>query len=154
MRTLNCPLAPVSWGELIDKITILAIKAERLQGSALVNVLTELRMLQEAARPVSGEGRIDDLTRQLRRVNESLWAIEDEIRLEDSQGDFGPNFIALARSVYKTNDLRAALKREINLLLDSPLIEEKSYSERPIFFTAARPKDSPHAETDVPAPQS
>jgi Family of unknown function (DUF6165) len=144
MQSLNCPMAPVSWGELIDKITILSIKAERLGGKALSNVETELRMLEEVAEPVRRHPAMSGLCDRLRGVNEALWEIEDKIRLKEAEADFGPDFIALARSVYKQNDLRAALKREINLSLGSHLIEEKSYATQPIFFRAEREARSAH----------
>ena len=116
-------------GELIDKITILEIKSERIADAGkLANVRLELQVLAEtrdAALPVS-----DALTRliaDLKRVNETLWQIEDDIRDCERAGDFGPRFIQLARDVYITNDRRAALKRDINVLLGSRLVEEKSY---------------------------
>lgn len=120
---------PVSPGELVDKITILEIKAERIADPRkLENVRRELRLLQEvrdaAIRPSDG---LDGLTRQLRTVNQALWETEDDIRACERRGDFGAGFIELARSVYKTNDRRAALKREVNELLGSALVEEKSY---------------------------
>jgi len=123
------PIVPVSWGELIDKITILEIKAERIADPAKrANVARELAALNA----VRDQGRaraegLAALTRELRQVNEALWTIEDDIRECEAKGDFGPRFVALARSVYKYNDRRAALKRRINELLGSELIEEKSY---------------------------
>ena len=123
------PIVPVSWGELIDKITILEIKAERIADPAKrANVARELAALNA----VRDQGRaraegLAALTRELRQVNEALWTIEDDIRECEAKGDFGARFVALARSVYKYNDRRAALKRRINDLLGSELIEEKSY---------------------------
>ena len=123
------PVVPVSWGELIDKITILEIKAARISDPARrANVVRELEALTEArdrggALPAS----VEEPTCDLRAVNEWLWDIEDEIRECEKHGDFGPRFVELARSVYKTNDRRAALKRRINDLLGSALVEEKSY---------------------------
>ncbi len=132
------PLVPVSWGELLDKITILQIKAERITDPARrANVGDELEALVRArdetaggpARPGGGPDALDGLVAELRRVNEALWDVEDEIRLAERSRDFGPRFVALARSVYRTNDRRAALKRSINDLLGSRLVEEKSYAD-------------------------
>jgi hypothetical protein len=122
-------LAPISLGELIDKITILEIKAVRLGDPAkLANVRNELALLTAARRklPLAGTN-IEKLTAELKQVNEALWDIEDRIRDCERDQDFGPVFIELARSVYRTNDRRAALKREINLLAGSAIVEEKSY---------------------------
>jgi hypothetical protein len=118
---------PVSWGELIDKITILEIKAERMDDPAKVaNVTRELWMLTNKLGG-GASGEVLRLKAKLRSVNEELWDIEDDIRDCERGQDFGPRFIALARAVYMTNDQRAELKREINLVLSSELIEEKSY---------------------------
>ena len=125
------PRIPVSWGELIDKITILEIKVERIADASKVsNVRRELSALQSAA---SEAGRIPagggNVMAELKAINAQLWDIEDHIRELDRNGDFGPRFVELARSVYRTNDRRAQLKREISLIMGSDLIEEKSYSE-------------------------
>ncbi|MCM2475157.1 hypothetical protein HGO38_16885 [Rhizobium sp. CG5] len=119
---------PVSWGELIDKITILQIKAERIEdGEKRANVRRELVLLTEKLAPVEGHGGVQDIMGELRAVNTSLWTIEDEIRDCEHAGDFGERFVSLARSVYVTNDRRADLKRKINVELGSSIIEEKSY---------------------------
>jgi hypothetical protein len=122
--------APIGPGELIDKITILEIKAERLaDGQKLANVRAELCALiaaRDAALPPSPP--LARLGAALKEVNRALWQIEDDIRDCEREGDFGPRFIALARAVYRTNDQRAALKREINQLLDAAIVEEKSYA--------------------------
>jgi hypothetical protein len=119
-------LAPVSWGELIDKITILEIKAARIADPAkLANVRRELQALT-VVRDTQGTAP-PALAAALRQVNEELWDIEDRIRDCEQRGDFGAPFIALARSVYTTNDRRAALKKTINLQMGSELVEEKSY---------------------------
>lgn len=119
---------PVAWGELVDKITILEIKSERIADPAkLANVATELRLLRERLGTVEDDPAVADLHAALKRVNEALWEIEDDIRDRERDGDFGPKFIELARSVYRTNDRRAELKREINLALGSAILEEKSY---------------------------
>jgi len=119
----------VSPGELIDKITILEIKAERLTEAAqLDNVRYELGLLRAAR-----TGRLADspelarLAGALKSVNETLWQVEDDIRACEAAGDFGPRFVQLAREIYRTNDRRAALKREIGALFGSKLVEEKSY---------------------------
>ena len=120
----------VSAGELVDKITILEIKAERMADpDKLANVHRELRSLTTARRealPSSEE--LDELTAELRRINEGLWEIEDDIRDCERKRDFGERFIELARAVYRTNDRRAAAKRKINELLGSELVEEKDYA--------------------------
>lgn len=122
---------PVSYGELIDKITILEIKSQRIGDPAkLANVRTELDLLNAtwAAHPAS-KTDIGDERKRLLAVNEALWVIEDEIRLKEKAQAFDAEFIELARSVYFRNDERAAVKREINVKLGSPLVEEKSYQD-------------------------
>jgi hypothetical protein len=123
------PEIPVSWGELIDKITILEIKHERIKApEARANVSRELALLQKIAEPVlAARGMVARLKSELCATNQKLWDIEDLIREQEAVGQFGPDFIALARAVYKTNDERAALKKRINLELASELVEEKSY---------------------------
>lgn len=120
-------LAPISWGELIDKITILEIKSARIADPAKrANVQRELQALTQV-RDTQGGATPAALVAELRQVNEQLWEIEDLIRDCEGRGDFGPAFVDLARRVYKTNDRRAALKRRINEQLGSDLVEEKSY---------------------------
>ncbi|GGF75921.1 hypothetical protein GCM10011402_30820 [Paracoccus acridae] len=122
----SAPLAPVSWGELLDKITILEIKAARISDpAARANVDRELALLREVAAPVLPQPGLAVLIDGLRRVNLDLWQIEDDIRAKEAAARFDEEFIALARSVYLKNDKRAALKREINTLLRSELVEEK-----------------------------
>jgi hypothetical protein len=124
-------LIDVGPGELIDKITILQIKSERMSDEGkLKNVRHELSVLDAArkAHIPAGAG-IDKLEADLKAVNEALWVIEDDIRQCEADKDFGQTFIDLARSVYKQNDKRAALKKEINLLTGSSIVEEKSYTE-------------------------
>ncbi|MUZ74370.1 hypothetical protein GOZ89_14770 [Agrobacterium vitis] len=119
---------PVSWGELIDKITILQIKSERITDEAKrVNVERELSLLNERLKPVADHQGVIAISRDLLSVNTALWEIEDDIRDCERDGDFGPRFVTLARSVYVTNDRRAELKRQINVELGSDIIEEKSY---------------------------
>lgn len=123
------PLAPVSWGELLDKITILEIKAERITDpAARANVGRELQLLRQVAAPVMAQPGLAPLLDDLRRVNAALWRIEDDIRACEAASDFGAGFIELARSVYLTNDERSAIKRRINDLLRSELIEEKYHA--------------------------
>jgi predicted nuclease with TOPRIM domain len=126
------PLAPVSWGELIDKITILEIKADRLSfAAALANVRKELALLTEiVAREVLQRDDVKQLKTRLREINEKLWRIEDDIRQKEASQAFDLEFIALARSVYIVNDERSRVKRALNDLLNSGLIEEKSYAAR------------------------
>lgn len=118
---------PVSAGELLDKITILRIKSRRIGDPAkLANVRKELAALEAIWRrsvTVSLAAEEEELT----RVNQALWEIEDHIRDQERERDFGPQFVALARRVYITNDQRAEIKRRVNLLLGSALVEEKSY---------------------------
>ena len=122
---------PVSPGEVLDKITILEIKSERISDTGKVaNVRTELALLQETwSRSVPADPVIDDLHRQLKEINETLWEIEDDIRDKEREKSFDAGFIELARRVYFTNDQRSRVKKELNLHLGSAIIEEKSYQE-------------------------
>jgi hypothetical protein len=124
-------LVPVSPGELLDKITILRIKAARMSDPAKVaNVRHELALLEKTWKD-SGAAAvpIGDEEANLTRVNEKLWVIEDEIRDEERVKRFAEKFIELARAVYFTNDERAAIKKRINILLGSTIVEEKSYQQ-------------------------
>ncbi len=124
-------LVPVAFGELLDKISILQIKSERINDEAkLANVRTELSALEKTwmAHPAGGKD-VAQLRAELKAVNEELWDIEDNIRLQDKAGDFGDAFVALARSVYLRNDERARIKKAINLALGSAYVEEKSYKD-------------------------
>lgn len=122
---------PVSVGELIDKLTILEIKSERItRAGALANVRRELERLNRIwENSMLSDRDIDEARAELKTVNETLWEIEDRIREMESAADFGPQFIELARSVYIHNDRRAAIKRRINMESGSELIEEKSYAD-------------------------
>ena len=121
-------LAPISLGELIDKITILQIKTQHLKGIALENVKQELETLETTLNNL--QLNIDTtLIQRLKEVNQDLWNIEDDIRDQERQKSFGETFIRLARSVYKQNDRRAAIKKEINTTYGSAFVEEKSYQE-------------------------
>ena len=127
VKYLSSILAPVSLGELIDKITILEIKQIHMTGIKLKNVDKELKLLQNILQDTNMENDIV-LINNLKEVNKNLWAIEDKIRIKDSKNEFDQEFIDLAKSVYKKNDKRATLKKEINLKYGSFLIEEKSYT--------------------------
>jgi hypothetical protein len=121
----------VSLGELIDKITILQIKNERVTDPVkLVNIRTELTILESTLRQtVAASEHLSSLMAELKEVNTKLWVIEDDIREKESKQEFDAQFIALARSVYFTNDHRCEIKREINKLLGSKLVEEKNYAQ-------------------------
>lgn len=123
-------LVPVSWGEIIDKITILEIKAERLSDAAkLANVTKELNELVAVReREFPAHAALAELSGELKAINEKLWVIEDDIRDCERAKDFGAKFVELARAVYFTNDERALIKRKVNDLLGSALVEEKSYA--------------------------
>lgn len=123
--------AEISVGEFLDKVTILEIKSERIADPAkLENVRRELETLRRtwAASPFARE-ELDDEVGELKRINERLWEIEDDIRNKEAAGAFDEEFIRLARAVYITNDERAAVKRRINVKVGSTLIEEKSYAD-------------------------
>ena len=131
MRGLKMnPAIHISWGELIDKLTILEIKSERLvSDSARANVGRELEQLAVFANEAGGrEPRLAPLQSELKRVNERLWQIEDDIRAKEAQKTFDADFIALARAVYRNNDKRGRLKQQINALLQSDITEEKQYA--------------------------
>lgn len=124
-------LVPVSFGELLDKMTILEIKSERMREAAkLANVRNELEALRKtwSAHPASNTD-IGALLAALKQVNERLWVIEDDIRLKEKAQVFDQEFTRLARAVYFENDERARVKREINLALGSAYVEEKSYQD-------------------------
>ena len=121
-------LAPISLGELIDKITILQIKTQHLQSTALENVKKELQALESTLNNL--QLNIDPtLILRLKEVNQDLWKIEDDIREKERKKSFDDTFIHLARSVYQQNDRRSAIKKEINTTYGSALMEEKSYKK-------------------------
>ena len=124
-------LVPISPGELIDKITILEIKSERMTDEVkLRNVRAELALLNQTWRASAYSATNSDAEWVgLRDINAELWDIEDDIRDKERAGEFDGEFIRLARAVYVTNDERAAIKKRINLMLGSALVEEKSYKE-------------------------
>ncbi len=120
---------PISPGELLDKITILEIKLDRIGDLAKrENVRRELEVLSDLRSSLPRPAEIASLAADLKTVNERLWDIEDAVRECERRQDFGPEFIVLARSVYRQNDRRSALKRQINEQLGSRLIEEKAYA--------------------------
>ena len=123
------PLVPISWGELIDKITILEIKEVKItSNNALDNIRKELGFLSDIVSNSKGVyDAISPLKNELKEVNLNLWQVEDEIRDKEYSQEFDEKFISLARSVYRLNDDRANLKKQINETLFSELKEEKSY---------------------------
>ena len=122
---------PVSPGEVLDKITILEIKSERMEDAEQVaNVRVELKLLQDTwAQNISDDDVIRDLHAQLKEINEALWEIEDDIRDKERAKEFDERFVELARAVYITNDRRSAVKKKLNLHLGSEIVEEKSYQD-------------------------
>ena len=122
---------PVSPGEVLDKITILEIKSERMSDPEKVaNVRIELELLRETwAASIRDDDVIQDLHAELKKINEALWEIEDDIRDKERAKEFDSDFIELARSVYFTNDRRSEVKKKLNLHLGSQIIEEKSYQD-------------------------
>ncbi len=122
---------PVSPGEVLDKITILEIKSERMEDPEKVaNVRVELKLLQDTwAANIGDDDTIRDLHAQLKEINEALWEIEDDIRDKERVKEFDERFIELARAVYFTNDRRSEVKKKLNLHLGSQIVEEKSYQD-------------------------
>jgi hypothetical protein len=143
-------VVPISAGELIDKITILRIRAEKLTDVAkLDNVRHELDQLVA----IRGQSKLDieDLAlweERLLRLNRELWWLEDELRGHEQSGDFGANFVALARLVYKLNDERSAVKKQISQATGSSIVEEKSYT-----FVVGRGGSGPSKESSIDAEQ-
>ncbi len=128
---MNEILIPISPGELLDKITILQIKAERISDPVKVaNVKTELDMLNKVwDSSIESDDVITALSAELKSINERLWEIEDDIRDEERNRRFDERFVELARAVYVTNDERANAKKKVNLHLNSTIVEEKSYQD-------------------------
>ena len=124
------PRVPISWGEILDKMTILEIKSAKFTDpAARANVARELALLgEEVAAVLAGNAELQRLKAELRRVNETLWQVEDDIRACEAERRYDAGFVELARAVYLNNDQRGALKRAVNALLKSELVEEKSYS--------------------------
>ena len=128
---MNSPKIPISWGELLDKITILQIKLENITSkNALKNIEQELKKLQSILTQYCPKTmETSQLESELREINQQLWDIEDKIRDKERNHTFDDEFIQLARSVYITNDERSRIKRKINDMFGSELVEEKSYAE-------------------------
>jgi hypothetical protein len=122
--------APIAIGELIDKITILEIKVARISNATkAANAKAELALLcQRRDVAIPPDPALDAIAVRLKTINERIWELEDTVRACERHQDFGPVFIAAARAIYRTNDERAAVKREINVAMGSDLIEEKSYA--------------------------
>lgn len=125
----NTPYIPVSWGELIDKVTILEIKEKKIKSTeSLLNIKKELKYLNDVLNNETKKVElISELKLELYKVNEQLWITEDNIRLKEKKCEFDNSFISTARNVYILNDKRAKLKKMINEILKSELIEEKGY---------------------------
>ena len=117
---------PVSIGEVVDKLTILEIKSEKMSDNKLKNINKEILAITNTISKLEID---NDLVSKIKEVNLELWEIEDKIRIKESLNQFDKDFISLARSVYIKNDLRASLKREINIKYNSDIIEEKSYQK-------------------------
>ena len=127
---MGTPVVPISWGELIDKITILEIKDLKIDSiTANKNIRKELKHLLDIANLNNIPENIKSLKTELKNVNLRLWDVEDSIREKELAGEFDKAFIELARSVYRLNDVRAKTKQSINLILQSELVEEKSYKD-------------------------
>lgn len=128
MTMINTPVSP---GEILDKITILEIKAINISDQEKQkNVRNELTILLKTwDQHVESSKKLLELKQQLKKVNQDLWNIEDNIRIKESKKEFDDEFIQIARSVYVENDKRAAVKKEVNILLGSELVEEKSYED-------------------------
>jgi len=128
MKQITIPISP---GELLDKITILEIKSERISDAdKKANVNNELAMLNKVwADAVIEDDDIKAMRTEMKNINETLWDIEDDVRDEERDKRFEDRFIELARSVYVTNDQRADVKKRINVYLKSDIVEEKSYQD-------------------------
>jgi len=128
MELIRIPMSP---GELLDKITILEIKSERMNDEEkLANVRTELDLLNRTwVEAVSDDDTVSRIHAELKSTNEELWEIEDDIRDKERAREFDERFIELARAVYYTNDKRANAKKELNTYLGSTIVEEKSYQD-------------------------
>ena len=128
MENIHVPVSP---GEVLDKITILEIKSERIEDAQkLANVRVELELLRSTwAERIDEDDTIRELHTQLKEINETLWEIEDDIRDKERAKEFDERFIELARSVYFTNDRRSEVKKKLNLHLGSQIVEEKSYQD-------------------------
>ena len=124
---MKTPTIPCPWGEVIDKITILRIKKKFVDEAKYYNVCKELEALEDIAAEALAALSKNILMSDLSLTNKMLWDVEDQLRIREKKQDFGIAFIEMARMVYQLNDRRAAIKREISVLLNSEYIEEKSY---------------------------
>jgi predicted metal-dependent hydrolase len=124
-------MIPISPGEVVDKVTILDIKSEKIvDEQKLINIKNEQRVLTAVLNSfIKDHQDINMLREKLRQINEQLWDYEDIVRNCERNKDFGEPFIEAARQIYQTNDLRSEIKKQINILLDSDIIEEKSYTD-------------------------
>lgn len=131
MKTHNMIFVPVAPAELMDKIAILEVKSQRIKDlKKLKNVLRELKVLGAVFdKTIKSTKGLNQLFNKLRELSARGWDIEDKKRLCEKNGDFGPEFVKAARAAFKNNDKRAAIKKEINLLLGSTIVEEKSYEK-------------------------
>jgi Family of unknown function (DUF6165) len=148
---IKTPLTPISWGELLDKITILEIKQIKITApQALGNVRQELHYLNAIIEDTPElTPTIFQLKADLLAVNQKLWKVEDDIRDKEAQQAFDSEFIHLARQVYRMNDDRAKIKKAINLEVGSELMEEKSYKDFAASLPSSAPTQAPSAD---PAP--
>ena len=119
--------APISVGELIDKITILQIKRENMTDEKLLNINQELKYLETIEKKLNKKMN-NDLFNNLKTINKNLWDIEEKLRTKERKNEFDKEFIHLARSAYKENDKRAFVKSKLNSIYNSKIIEEKSYN--------------------------
>ena len=128
---MNKIIVEVSIGELLDKISILEIKQEKIKDPVKLKfILNEHSILKDQLNNnVKSDDKIDKLFQSLKGINTKLWTIEDDIRECERNKDFGSDFVSLARAVYFTNDKRSEIKKSINLLTGSGFVEEKSYQD-------------------------
>lgn len=149
-QTPRALMIEVPAGELLDKMTILQIKSERIRDpQKSANIHSELQHLNRVYREsVIESAELSELIAELKQINQTLWEIEDQIRICERRSDFGDHFITLARAVYKTNDRRAAVKRRINDLLGSHFKEEKSYES----VVPDQPQDKFQDDSATPQP--
>lgn len=144
--TMTMMTIEISPGEALDRRSILRLKAERIHDSQKKrNVRLELEIVTALCDALTLSADDVHLIEKLDHINTALWDVEDELRSHERRGDFNESFIALARSVYHLNDERAKIKRAINLSLESPLIEEKSYASYSMPSPSTRPQHTMHA---------
>ena len=130
LKKVTNPKVSVSLGEVFDKITILQIKKDKIKDrNKLININKELNEIETFVEEHKNDNEILSFIKTLKNINLKLWEIEDKIRAKESLKEFDEDFIQLARSVYRVNDKRAEIKKEINFKTNSNLIEEKSYNQ-------------------------